>query len=183
MDWDLLVSGVTLVTFLAVLAFGYVKFRQISGKFDTISRFLGSKQEDSIENLMKTFAQRAKAWMFVDSGKVSEAGAKIFVPSEEFKALVALAIPEVIGQGMLWAKTNIKLKDVAGGAPGGAAGPFTGPLAGAAMKQFGIPKDWQGPLSFVLTYGKQIMEFMGKGMGGKTPPAAEAAPMKPFGKP
>lgn len=182
MDWTLIVSGVTLALLLATLAIVWRKYKALKPRFEAVDRLLGSNPEETMQKFLATFAQRAKAWMFIDSGQVID-GKKVFNVNPEFKEIVSLAIPEIIGQGMLWAKQNIKLKDVMESAPGG-AGLANPAMIQGAMKQFGVPKDWQGPLSFLLTYGKDIMNFFkGRVGGGGSSSAPGASSGNPFGPP
>jgi hypothetical protein len=89
-------------------------------------------------------------------------------PSAKFKEMVGLVVPEIIGQGMLWAKQNVKLGDVTKmiGAPGGALS-AAAPAIGQALKAAGVPKEWAGMISLLIQYKDAIVKFI-PGLQGLT---------------
>lgn len=192
MDWILLffvaISMVSIAT-LSLLGLGiWVVFRKIGAAEAAIQ----AKADSYVDNLLQSAPQRIARFMFVDSGAKGPEGQPIFKASEPFQALINLAMPQVIGQGIEWAKQNVKLKDVmpavvgGDGGLGSVAGIVNGPVGAAALKQMGIPKELQGILGFAMQYGPKLFQMFGNRGGGSNSPRSSGGgtklTMPEFGK-
>jgi hypothetical protein len=118
---------------------------------------------------MENIQKRVIAWAFTESqGEIDDPanpGAKkkvlIRTPSPAFRELVALLMPELIGQGMQWAKKNVKMGDVVGLAAGGGGGGLGAAITPETLKQMGIPKEWRGIAAIGFQFKDQILGFLG----------------------
>lgn len=159
---------------LGALCFGAMKFIEFRRKYSpTLARLQSLSTPEGLQSVISSSLATLKLeevianWLFEETDQVQEVNGvkmKIYQPSPRFRQLVALIIPEVIGQGMAYAKQNIKLSDVIGGGLGG-GGALKDLAAGGvdkALKQAGLAKEWRGIAGLAIQYGKPIMEFLGK---------------------
>lgn len=167
MDAVLWLSAATLGLVIAAFAIAYRQFRAISRRIAPVLSMLTQNPDP-----MAGLAAKLHAWAFAES--VNDKGETVYTTSPQFRELVSRLVPEFIGQGMEWAKTNIKLKEMAPGIAGG--GGLASLAAPGMLKQIGIPKEWQGIAQLLLQYGRP---FLGKMFGGGTAKGTDEYPPFP----